>query len=128
MRRHDWPERLTAVFVASRGRVFAFGEHDCCTFAADCVEAVIGRDVAAAWRGNYDSWNAGMRLAKAGSMSALARRFFKPIPTAMAWRGDVAVVRIGREFGLAVFDGAALRGPAGGIAPRRDAIRAYRVE
>jgi hypothetical protein len=125
----DWSPRLTAVFVAARGRTFVYGEHDCCIFAADCVLAVTGRDVAADWRGRYATWDGGMRLAKARSVATLARRLFKPVMPSMAWRGDIAAVRLGRkDFGLMVFDGAYLRGGAGTIAARSEALKAWRVE
>jgi hypothetical protein len=124
----DWSERLTAVFVASRGRAFEYGEHDCCIFAADCILAVTGREVAAAWRGNYSGAFEGLRLAGTRSPVFLASRLFRQVQPAMAWRGDVAAVWRDREFGLAVFDGANLRGTSGSVISRAAAIRAYRVE
>jgi len=46
----DWPERLLAALAAARDRPFRWGEHDCCLFAADLIEAVTGVDPAAAFR------------------------------------------------------------------------------
>jgi hypothetical protein len=134
MRLDDWQERLSAVLEDARTREFAYGEHDCCTHAADCIVAVTGRDVAAAWRGRYETQEAGLALARTKSLAQLARRFFRPIPPVLAHRGDVALAPIGERIGnrrapmLLVFDHALLRGPAGVAVPRELAVKAWRVE
>lgn len=118
-RLHDWQERLSAVLGGAAARAFAYGEHDCCLHAADCIEAVTGDDVAAAWRGQYSDEGGGMVLAKARSLAQLAARFLPPIDRAFARRGDVALAPIGERPGphrammLLVVDGVVLRGPAG---------------
>lgn len=42
MRREDWPERLAEYVESARAQPFAWGTHDCATFAAGAVEAVTG--------------------------------------------------------------------------------------
>jgi len=42
----DYVERASA-------QPWAWGRHDCCTFAGDWVRAAKGRDPMARWRGNY---------------------------------------------------------------------------
>jgi len=134
MRRPDWPQRLTAVLVASRRRGFAYGHHDCCTHAADCVEAVTGVDVAAEWRGHYGEPVVGLAIAGIRRVGQLPGRYFAEVPVAMAQRGDIAIARVGRSRRgrltsmLMVVDGVWLRGPAGAIAPRSAAYRTWRVE
>jgi hypothetical protein len=134
MRRPDWPERLSAVFVAARGRAFEYGVHDCGLFAADCVEALTGTDPAAVWRGRYATQAEFLALAGVRSLSGIARRIFAPVPVSLAWRGDLALAPLGAPVRgrpaptLMVFDGALLRGPCGAIAVAGQAIRAWRVE
>jgi uncharacterized protein DUF6950 len=41
MKRSDWQKRFWGVINSSRGIPFAWGTHDCVTFAAKCVEAQI---------------------------------------------------------------------------------------
>ena len=134
IRRHDWPERLIAVIEASAARAFAPGVHDCGTFAADCIEAVTGQDVAADWRGAYDDQAAGLALAGVRSVVALPEKVgLTPVPTALARRGDIAIAAVGPvidgvpALALAVFDGAWLVGPCGVRVPRDLARRAWSV-
>jgi hypothetical protein len=130
MRRPDWQQRLSAAIVASRGRSLEYGAHDCCLFAADCILAVTGRDVAAAWRGGYATAAAGLRLAGVRSLAELADRILEPIAPVFARRGDVAVADMGDGVGLAlcVVDHAMLCGACGTTAPRSAAVRAWRVD
>lgn len=133
MRLHDWPERLSEVVAAARDRPFEYGTHDCCLFAADCIEAVTGRDLAAVWRGQYATLEDGLKLAKARNLVQLAAKFFKPIAPVFAHRGDIAVAPIGvlrrgkRELVMLVFDGVYLRGAAGMQVERHLATTAWRV-
>lgn len=53
MRRLNWHQHLAQTLQAAMTRPFSWGEHDCCLFAADCVQAVTGVDVAADFRGTY---------------------------------------------------------------------------
>lgn len=48
---HNWPETLHEYFLARATASFAWGSHDCCTFAADGVLAITGIDIAADFRG-----------------------------------------------------------------------------
>jgi hypothetical protein len=57
-----WPSRLDAVIQAAATRPFAWGEHDCCTFAADCVEAVTGTRV---WPADFGTYTTSMGAQKA---------------------------------------------------------------
>lgn len=111
MRLPDWHQRLAATIEAATLRPFVYGEHDCCTFAADCVLAVTGRDLASPWRGAYATPAAGLKLARARNVAGLARRFFREIDPAFAWTGDVALTDTG---GLAIVDGKYLVAPMEG--------------
>jgi hypothetical protein len=134
MRLHDWPERLSKTIAAARGTPGGWGTHDCCTFGADCILAVTGVDVAADWRGKYDSERAGLKLAGVRTLPELAARFFQEVHPVFAHRGDVGVAPVGelrrgeKALMLVVFDGAFVRGPTGLQYPRNLATRAWRVE
>jgi hypothetical protein len=94
----DWPERLARCIAAARTRRFAWGEHDCALFAADCVQAMTGRDPAGAYRGRYRTALGVARLLRqrnsdlAGAWTAaLGAPLANP---AYAQRGDVVVFAI----------------------------------
>ena len=134
MRLHDWPERLSAAIAAAAGTPFDYGQHDCCLFAADCVLAVTGVDLAADWRGRYGTEASGLKLAKVRSVAQLAGRYFQEVEPVFAHRGDLAVAPLGRRGRLArvpllfVVDGPLLRTYGAAAIPRVHATRAWRVE
>lgn len=98
--------RLHAQIEAARATPFAWGRHDCCLFAADCVLALTGVDHAAAWRGTYtDAVGAQRVLMRQGGLRGLAGRAGAPIAPLAARVGDVGIVtHAGREL-LAVCAG-----------------------
>jgi hypothetical protein len=88
----DWPERLAAFIEGRRLVPFAWGSNDCCCFAADAVQALTGVDLAAAFRGTYDTeFGAARALLDHGSVLALATAMLgepRELPK-LAQRGDV---------------------------------------
>lgn len=108
VRREDWLSRLSALLIAMKGRAFAWGENDCCTFAADAIEAVTGLNPVPDLRGSYSTRVGAMRwLADRGyaglapALDALCGGVKLSTPL-MARRGDIVLVQ---EFGLGVVDG-----------------------
>jgi hypothetical protein len=98
MRRDDWPERL-AVYVDGKQRApFAWGKHDCCTFAAGAVHAMTGKHHMAEFRGKYkDEGTAQAALQSIGKGSlyhTLRGKFGNPIKPAMAQRGDLMMADV----------------------------------
>lgn len=92
MRRDDWPERLEETIRAAEGRAFAWGAHDCVTFAAACVAAMTGTDPAALVRGAYaSSFGARKTVLEHGDdlYALVTRKFGEPKPAAYARRGDL---------------------------------------
>lgn len=88
----DWPERLHRCFDEAATRAYRLGDHDCLTFAADCVLAIVGH-VALHPRGLY-STRRGMRArlaAMGGSIQAAVSRVLgeEPVPIRLARRGDL---------------------------------------
>jgi hypothetical protein len=94
MRRPDWPETLSQVIEQARQRPFRWGEHDCVSFAADCVQALTGRDPLGSLRGAYSGARGAQRLlaAEHGDLDhALCRRFGDSITATLAHRGDLVL-------------------------------------
>lgn len=94
MRRKDWVSRLLAVVDDAQGRPFEWGQHDCCLFAARCIDAVTGSD----WAVDLELWywdeSTALAYIKAeGSIRAsVSRRFGEPVAPLLARRGDLVLV------------------------------------
>lgn len=89
----DWPERLDAALERARKTEFHWGEHDCCLFAADVVQAMTGHDPAAGFRGKYsDEAGAAALIAAHGSLKGLVRSVLgDPVHPSRARRGDIVL-------------------------------------
>lgn len=108
MRRDDWLLRLDALLGRLDSRPFVWGYNDCCTLAADAVEAVTGHNPLPHLRGSYETRHGALRwLAREGFTGlpdALERFAGRPREHAlMAQRGDVVLLG---EFAVGVVDGA----------------------
>ena len=87
----NWVHALHEQIEAYKTQPFAWGKHDCCTLAADCVQAMTGVDKMANYRGGYKTAaGAARKLAKAGGMeAAISAELGDSIAPALAQRGDV---------------------------------------
>lgn len=107
VRRDDWQERLHAVIEAARGRPFCWGQHDCRTFARDCVEAVTGRVVLEGFR-DYTTATGAARALRDGGFAdffeMLDAHVGERVAVPFASRGDVALVETVQGPGCAVVD------------------------
>ena len=143
MRREDWVERLDAVFRAAQDKPFAWGDFDCCLFAASCVEAALGFDPGADFRGAYATRGQAFRLLRrrwGGGVDELAAAMaaahgWPGVAPLMARRGDVALVMADDGWGaLAVVDlsgrAAAFPAPKSGLSlvPLTACLRAWRIQ
>lgn len=128
-----WEQALAATTRAAMAKRHAWGSHDCALFAADCVRAVTGIDLAEEFRDQYEDEDGARRvLASLGcaDVGDLAARYLPEIDPPMARRGDVVMME-GR-FGpfLAIVDGRTAVGPSRrGLehAPLAGALRGWRV-
>lgn len=117
MTRHpDWPQRLAAHLATVRHAPFRWGGNDCCTFAADAVQAITGVDYLAEHRGSYTNKRTAARmLAKAGGLQGWVRRTLgeELQAPAMAMRGDVVMFEMAQPYGpaLGVCVGAQIAAP-----------------
>ena len=130
----DWQARLH-VYLASVARApLAYGQHDCALFAADAICAMTGLDLAARYRGRYDSLAGGLQLLVGDGFAdhvALARAQLAQGAIAMAMPGDVAVFETDQGSALGVVQGASVYvlHPGGmlGLVPLTDAIEVFVV-
>jgi len=128
-----WEQALPAATRAAMARRHAWGSHDCALFAADCVQAMTGEDLAAEFRGTYkDEAGARRTLAALGcaDVGDLAARYLPEISPPEARRGDVVMIE--GKYGpfLAIVDGRTAVGPSRrGLehAPVTSARRGWRV-
>lgn len=111
----DWPTRLVGVIDKAAGKPFVWGEHDCCLFACNCIEAMTGVDPAAPFRGKYRSRGEAVRALRdyAGTLEDVALQIAleynaPPITASRAFRGDLALVETERGDALAIHYGGAL--------------------
>lgn len=126
--------KLDAYLASVERKPFVWGSHDCALFAAACIEAQTGVDLAADVRGQYSSALSALRLLrKQGHRTYgdfMAARLPEIAP-AMARAGDVVTVKASRRGdALAVCVGHDLKLPSASgtaILKLTDAIRAFRV-
>jgi len=55
VRKETWPTDLADFIESRKDTPFQWGIHDCTLFAADAALAMTGTDLAASYRGTYDS-------------------------------------------------------------------------
>ncbi len=134
-RRHDWPEALAAEIERVWRLPFSWGDHDCCLFAANCVFAFTGVDLAASFRG-YKTRREAMEVLKkfggvGGVAEAVAHSHAVPeIVPLCARRGDVCLLDAGRgeTLGVCVGDWIVCPGFSGLTAfPLLQGIRAWEI-
>lgn len=110
-----WEERLQAVIVAAVGRPFQWHEHDCCRFAARCVQAITGANPFEPFEWTYaTALQAARVLRRHGGVAGVCDSFLgaRQLPR-LARRGDVVLAAQGA---LAVCVGSRAIAPgAGGL-------------
>jgi hypothetical protein len=121
MRLPTWEAALNTLVADALGRRFEWGKFDCCTFAADAVQAVTGSDRMADLRGTYACLRTALRVleAEGGLRQAVSRRLGAPRPEheiLYAQRGDIVLHNVEGYPALAVVLGANAMAPtAAGI-------------
>jgi len=137
MRYSDWPTRLQAELDAAETRRFEYGYHDCCVFAARCIQAMTGVNLAFRWQGCYHALEDVDHVLKdCGGLIGLVEMIaaevgMEEVPPAFAQRGDLALIVTESGPALAICVGAELiaaRAPAGlASVPAGAAQRAWRI-
>lgn len=128
-----WRTALHEAVEAHRRVPFEYGRNDCALFAADCIKAMTGLDLASGFRGSYRSAGGAHRaLKRAGhpDLVALAAHFFEEIPPMMAGAGDIAAFDTPDGWALGVVAGerVTVLGLDGlGTLDRLTAAKAFRI-
>jgi hypothetical protein len=134
MRLPDWESRFAELVTAVQGARFAWGKFDCCTFAADAVQAVRGDDPLAPVRGSYADLRSAWKLIteRGGLREAVAGVLGAPMENAAcAGRGDIVLVNVDRYPALGVVIGQSALAPLSIGLQRvamRDWIAAWKVD
>lgn len=130
MRNHDWASRLHEVVADHKYREFAWGEADCCLFAAKCVDAMTGSDLYREIRGNYfNEESAKAYIASFGGLEQAVTHWLGE-PTGRATRGDVVLFDGGEGDAVGICLGSEVyaMGPKGlHRVPRRVILKAWHV-
>jgi hypothetical protein len=131
MKLPEWRQNLRAYLTEAHTTPFAYGSHDCMLFGAGAVQAQTGVDIAADWRGRYDTLIGGLRLildAGYPDMATMIEAFLLQVHPAFAQEGDIALV----DGAVGVVQGAFIyvlaEGGGVGIVPLTSATNAFRVE
>ena len=126
----NWPERLAGMVARAANHPFQLGDHNCCFFAADCMEAMTGIDPAVDLRG----CNAARVLKERGVNTLMSEKAelygMKVIRPMVARRGDICLLNAGYGETLGVCLGANIACPGeNGLVffPLRKALRAWSV-
>lgn len=122
MRLQDWPERLGAYIVSHLATPFAWGSHDCVSFANGAHEALTGERIGLpTW---FDEAGATLMLDSFGGLIPAVDSTLPRVPLLFAQRGDLVLIEAaGREW-LAVCDGEYAWAPAGDKLTRTAMTRA----
>jgi len=107
----DWTARLESFLAANRTRKFQYGSWDCCLFAADCILAITGIDIAEQFRGRYISRKEALRVVREitgrSSIEAAAEHCAEAhgmpeIEPLRAARGDMVLIPRPHDFSLGI--------------------------
>jgi len=104
MRRVDWVSRLWDTMNVWHSANFDYGHHDCCLFAARCIDAITGTDREKELLTQYHDERTAMRfIAKSGGIvPAISERLGEPVDGYCARRGDVCLVPTENGDGVGV--------------------------
>jgi hypothetical protein len=133
-----WRTALFAVVTDAMGRPFKWGSNDCVTFAAGCIQAQIGIDRLAAYRGKYTTAAGALRVIKqaghASLLDMLKAELGEPMDLPKAHVGDVALLAsdapggVGWACGIFLGERVGVMAPAGyATIERRLAQYAFKV-
>lgn len=134
MRTADWQSRLAGIVEHARTRPFAWGTHDCATWAFELRAALTGgADVAALWRGRYTTALGARRvMVRCGwqSLEAMGRDLLgAPLASPLsAQRGDLVLGGADPAFGVCLGARAGfVAGPGLTLLPLEACTLAWRV-
>jgi hypothetical protein len=130
MRLQGWETRLAQAVEAARQRPFAWGQHDCATWAFDVRQALTGTP-RPAW--SYTTEAGGKRWMKRQGWNSFAEAataiLGEPVAPLTAQRGDIVLVDDPEAFGVCLGGMVAAVSPVAGLSfvPLRACRMAWRV-
>ncbi|WP_426391973.1 DUF6950 family protein [Variovorax sp. R-27] len=112
MRLKDWQQRFSDFGKARASMPFAWGSNDCCTFAADAVHAITGRDLRKEFPAYEGALGAARAVEEGGGLQQLTTSLLgEPVSPKLAAVGDVVLVmNAGREM-LGICNGTSIAAP-----------------
>lgn len=145
-----WQELLHNYFLRRKNEAFQWGTMDCCLFACDAIRELTDVDLAADFRGKYDSLLSAVRemkfftakgaedseqemeLVEAVAVKVTVKFGLEEVPVLMAQRGDVLLLDspLGKGLGILGLRGTHVHcaGPDGVInVPLQKCHRAWRI-
>lgn len=130
----DWQPRLQAWICSRRAQPIQPGAWDCCLFGAGAIEALTGVDLAAGWRGRYNTMAGGRRLLRRAGYADHVALIAAHLPEGHvcdARPGDIPIVPTEDGDAVGVYQGSAVYvlTPSGdlGFAPILPTLRLFRV-
>lgn len=114
MRTHNWLSSLETHINSNKKTSFAWGTHDCCTFAADSVLKSTGVDLMAHFRGKYNDAEGAQLMLKdltgtpnatvedAMDVLTTVHEFLVKLGVSFAQRGDVVSLLKDKQLTLGV--------------------------
>lgn len=114
-RRKGWEQALFRYTASMLAVPYEWGQNDCILFAAGCVEAMTGVDLAAEYRGTYDGPEGAARIiarAGAGSLGEFLALYLPETPVSLVQRGDIVIADAPSGDFAAVCQGATCVGPS----------------
>jgi len=112
MRLPDWQLRLAEFGQARASMPFAWGSNDCCTFAADALEAMTGRDLRGAFPVYEGALGAARAIEQGGGLLHLATKLLgDPVSPKMAAVGDLVLVLNAEREMLGICNGTSVIAP-----------------
>ena len=129
----NWKHKLGQLIQKDRNRLFEWGVHDCCMFAASAIEAQTGHDPAAKYRETYRCERSALEVMKKEGCEGL-RDFVELFLGAHdgllnVRRGDIALINFeGRDTLGVVYGGVIVPGEKGLVSvPLQSCIMNWRV-
>lgn len=137
-RRHeDWPDRFDRFILSRLNTPLVWGQQDCCLFACDWILEATGLDLAADFRGTYDSAISAARVLKTHNGVLTIAEIqcenynFPSVAVSYARRGDVLALGNESYIYLGVSLGSVVAAPGKtklAFVPIAEAIRAWRID
>ncbi|MES2973355.1 MAG: hypothetical protein V4757_07085 [Pseudomonadota bacterium] len=130
----DWRLRFDVFMTARLRTPFAWGSNDCALFAADCVLAIAGVDLAAGMRTHRTATQAARVIRRHGGLAEIATRALgQPVKVCDAQQGDIVLMpqpHGHRELLSVSLGGDQVAAPMAhgmGLMPRASGLHAWRV-